>query len=583
MEAAKRAAAKAVSTVASKVANVFGFGAKVEDYPYRMLLIGETGAGKTSFLNLLCNCGMIKMLHREFNLELLQDFHDIKLEHASSHKMESKTSGAKLYSAVLGEMKIGIIDTPGFGDSRGIEQDERNVKSIIDVLREEEYVNCVCLVINGRESRMHATLQYVLSEITAVLPKKIIGNVIVVFTNTANPLNLNFDLQQLRPFFGQTVVDDHTFYIENPYCTLEKAKMKFGQLPKGVIAKGLKKSFEETAEVLDEMSEAIKDFKKVYTHDFISLYEKKQKIEESIVTMLTEIDNQNRIEKAIADAQEEAEAALKKKSLNKNFTVVQTYPTTEVVDTNHHNTLCNAENCTSNCHEHCSLARSLNRETFRSCACMNGGTYCTECGHHYTHHYHMEKRYEKKLRVKHFVDEDMRRRFDEAKTMEDRARIFKETHEFDRKKSVKIRKDLGNKLLELLEEYQKLGMARNYAKVLQNQVEVIKRRLKGAVGPQSHDLQKTQEKLEQKLQVVSTTLQEPFSSNDTSWACNILELDESHKPITEDMVTQAFRRLSRTEHPDKGGDDSYFQRLERAKQILLQKEGDRERHVRYLT
>ena len=126
---ASKTSGKAAAKAASTVANVFGFGAKVEDYPYRMLLIGETGAGKTSFLNLLCNCRMIKMLYREFNLELLQDFHDIKLENASARQMESKTS-----SAVLGEMRMGIIDTPGLGDSRGIEQDERNVKSIIDVL-----------------------------------------------------------------------------------------------------------------------------------------------------------------------------------------------------------------------------------------------------------------------------------------------------------------------------------------------------------------------------------------------------------------------------------------------------------------
>ena len=356
---AGKAAAKAADP--STVANVFGFGAKVEDYPYRMLLIGETGAGKTSFLNLLCNCGMIKMLRREFTLELIQDFHDIKLEHASSHQMESKTSGAKLYSAVLGEMKIGIIDTPGFGDSRGLEQDERNVKSIIDILREEEYVNCVCLVVNGRLSRITVSLQYVLSEITAVLPNKIVGNVIVVFTNTADPLDLNFDLEQLRPFFGQTIVEDHTFYIENSYCILEKAKMKYGQLPTGMIAKSLKKSLEKTAEVLDEMSKGIRDFKKVYTHDFISLNEKRQKIEEGIVTML-EVDEW-------------------KKSL-----------------------------------------------------------------------------------------------------------------------------ELGIKLLELLEEYHKLGVAQNYANILEKQVEVIKCRLYSTVGPESHDLQKTKEKLEQKLQVINTTL-----------------------------------------------------------------------------
>ena len=197
-----KAASKLQVVSINTVATMFGYGdgAKTEDYPYRMLLIGETGSGKTSFLNLLCNCGMIQKLQYSFeesSLSLLRDFNDITLENALSHKMESKTSGAKVYSAVFGDLKMGIIDTPGFGDSRGMKQDKLNTKAIIDVLRDEEYVNCVCLVINGRQTRLSANLQYVLSEITAILPKNVVGNVIVVFTNTADPLDLNFDLDAI--------------------------------------------------------------------------------------------------------------------------------------------------------------------------------------------------------------------------------------------------------------------------------------------------------------------------------------------------------------------------------------------------
>ena len=201
-------ASKAASKVSDTVANMFGFGGAkptAEDYPYRMLIIGETGSGKTSFLNLLCNCGMIQELQYSFaeenSLSLLRNFNDIQLENALSHKMTSKTTGAKIYRAVLGDLKMGIIDTPGFGDSRGMQQDKLNTASIVDVLRDEEYVNCVCLVINGRQARMSANLQYVLSEITAILPKNIVGNVIVVFTNTADPLDLNFDLDGNSRFF----------------------------------------------------------------------------------------------------------------------------------------------------------------------------------------------------------------------------------------------------------------------------------------------------------------------------------------------------------------------------------------------
>ncbi len=95
---------------------------------YKMLLTGETGAGKTSFLNLLCNCGMVQALGCKFDedgLSRFEQFNDIKMENAKSLSMESKTTGAKLYEAELGELKV---DTPGFGDSRGIDQDKKNAK-----------------------------------------------------------------------------------------------------------------------------------------------------------------------------------------------------------------------------------------------------------------------------------------------------------------------------------------------------------------------------------------------------------------------------------------------------------------------
>ena len=499
------------------VVSMFGFGcAKIEDYPYRMLLIGETGSGKTSFLNLLCNCGMIQELQYSFaeenSLSLLRDFNDIQLENALSHKMASKTTGAKIYRAVFGHLKMGIIDTPGFGDSRGMKQDKLNTKSIIDVLQTEEYVNCVCLVINGRQTRMGANLQYVLSEITAFLPKKLVGNVIVVLTNTVNPLDLNFDLDQLQGFFGQAVKDSHTFIVENPYCRLEKAKIQQGQLAISKIAKSFKENFADTAQVLQEMCRVMKEFKRVRTCDFISLYEKKQEVEKGVDNLLVAYDNQQIVEKAINDAQDEVKTALKKKARNTKFTTVQMIKDVKLVPTHWHNTLCAAINCTSNCHYPChDVEKSLDKSVFKHCACMQGGEYCTKCGHHYTYHYHIERRYEETVKSRQFVDESMKQKFDEASTMEERALILKERLETELSSSERKRKELSEKLLQLIEEFQKLGMTQSYTKVVENQVAVIELYLEGTVGLlEIQDLRNTKEVLEKKLKLVKATLNEPF-------------------------------------------------------------------------
>lgn len=215
--------------------------------PFKLLLIGETGSGKTSFLNLICNFDMIMHLGFETSVEQFRGFNDFTLENAESQKMESKTSNAKLYNVNFFDLKVGIIDTPGFGDSRGIEEDRKHVAKIVATVKEVNYVNCVCLVVNGRNSRMTSTLRYVLTEITTILPKAILDNVIVVFTNTGDPLDLNFDVSALTNFFGKEITTH--FCIENPYCKFEKAKIQHQKknLSQQTIARSLKRDLKKQA------------------------------------------------------------------------------------------------------------------------------------------------------------------------------------------------------------------------------------------------------------------------------------------------------------------------------------------------
>ena len=547
---------------------------------YKMLLIGETGSGKTSFLNLICNCGMIQALHVGFGdvdaFSQLRQFNAVELENAVSNQMESKTSGAKLYNVELCGIKMGVVDTPGFGDSRGIEEDKRNVAKIIDALKEEDYLNCVCLIINGRQSRMSATLRYVLTEITAILPKEIVSNVIVVFTNTADGLDLNFDLNALETFFGKEIENSRMFCIENPYCRLDKAKKQTGKLPAEKIVRSLQKSFDETNEVLKEMSTTVKDFHQVHTARFTTLYEKKQEIEAKVLSLLVAYDNQQDIEKKLAQAEAEAVSALHKRQLNKDFHSTQHMERWKVVATDRHYTLCGAAHCHSNCHAPCWLPKSFDKEYFKNCAAMGGSNTCKVCGHSYHLHYHAETRYEKEEYTEELVDYKMKKKFEEAKTMEERATIFKQKLKLKRQASQQERQRLSERLLSTLEEFHKLGINRNYAKLLENQLAVVECRLEGSVGPETQDLRKTKDEVEKKLKLVTATLNQPWSPNaDVSvqrqWACKMLGLPCA-STISCHEVERAYREMARSNHPDKSaGDSEYFKRVQRAKEILLQR------------
>ena len=477
--------------------------------PFKMLLIGETGSGKTSFLNLLWNCGMVQALGGDFGVDKLQQFrqfNDMSLENAESRQMESKTNGVKLYDVQLSELKVGVIDTPGFGDPRGISQDKENVKKIIAALRYEQFISCICLIINGRQARMSATLKYVMSEITAILPKEILNNIIVVFSNTSDPLDLNFDPKELDVFFGKSVTKC-VFFIENPYCRFEKAKQKQGMFPRDMIAKSLLKAFEDTAKVLDEMHDAIKDFGPVHTLRFITLFEKKKEIEASVLHILTAYDNQKGLEKALEEAKKQVDAALKTKDLKKDFKIVQPIEVAKMVTTNLHNTLCGVEGCYSNCHAPCVLDMSFMKAVFKSCKSHGGSDHCKVCGHHYTKHYHAKIMFITETVEKDFINVSMRKEFEDAQTQEERAGIIFSELEKQLEDSKAERDKLSKKLLVTINEFQTLGINRNYVLLIESQLRVIETRLEGTVGPEAADLQKTKEALEKSLKVVRETVQ----------------------------------------------------------------------------
>ena len=568
--------------VKSAASSLRSLGSSKHHHEYKMLLIGETGSGKTSFLNLLCNSAVIQKLGFEQGLKSneLGRFNDIELENAEARKMESKTLGTKLYNVKLGDLNIGIIDTPGFGDSRGMEEDKKHSQTIVDALKAEEYINCICLVINGRMARMTATLRYVLTEVTAILPRVVLNNVIVVSTNTRDLLDCNFDREALKEFFGREIEEERVFFIENPCCRLEKAKEeKTKGKSKEVrlftddkIVQSLKTSFDETASTLTGMCTLIKDFGRVHTHHFTELYETKQEIERKVLKLLTEYDNQTELEKEIAVAGERVRAALRSKQLHADYKSTQTIKRWNQFQTSRHNTLCGAKGCYSNCHTPCHLDKAFDKEVFRKCKSMGRGTECIICGHSYMDHYHDEIEHVLEEEQVEMIDKPTKKLFEEAKSMAERARIFVDSLNEKQKISERTRRTLSDQLVLTIEDFQKLGVNRNYIKVLENQLVLVNHRLEGETGDMAEHLRKMKEKIEKELKVVKAAIDEPFSQHadpevSRDWACKVLDVSPSSNKHT---IEKSYKKLSKVAHPDrKGGDSDHFKRIGRARDIFL--------------
>ena len=468
------------------------------EQPFKMLVVGETGSGKTSFLNLLYNCDKVQQLGCNFDeagIKTFQQFNKSSLENDVTQTMASKTSGTKLYEISFGRIKVGIIDTPGFGDSRGFEQDKKNVETIMDVLKVEHYINCVCLVINGRTPRITVTLRYVLTEITSLMPRQVLDNVVVVFTNSIRRAYVNFDPKLLTSYFGKET--QHMFYIDNPYSLYQKFKNEGRDLK--TIAEDLEEEFDRAAKVLRKMCEKIHDFPVVHTCRFSELYERKKDIESGVLKLLTEYDNQIGFQNALRLAEQKLRAAQQTKDLFKEFErpAISFWSPEK---TSYHNTLCNYKDCRSNCHEHCNLPKSIDKEVFRRCLCMGYDSMCIreKCRHSYTFHYHGYELYTLKEK-KSVVDKEMKEKYDAAESEEKKQQVLlggikKKLVEIEQK-----RKLLSAELFKTISKYQELAVLRNYRQLVENQLAVIDTRIKGTEGDELIHLRDTREKLEKKL------------------------------------------------------------------------------------
>ena len=149
-----------------------------ENKSLSFMVIGETGSGKTTLLNSFVNFLLGVNIEDEYRYKII-------LENTNKSQSNSQTNQVNIYNirSVGGYPPIKIIDTPGFGDTDGIEKDQIIFDLIEKFFRENlNEINSICFVTKSTNNRLTSSQKYILNRILDIFGEDMKENFLFILT-----------------------------------------------------------------------------------------------------------------------------------------------------------------------------------------------------------------------------------------------------------------------------------------------------------------------------------------------------------------------------------------------------------------
>ncbi len=158
-----------------------------------IILMGATGCGKSTLINGMVNYILGVQWNDPYRFKCVRDD-----EKAAKNQALSQTSSVTAYTlrhhdGMAVPYSITIIDTPGYGDTRGLQRDELITINIHQFLTQQETrvneIHAACFVAASGDSRLTATQRYIIDSVLSIFGKDVMPNMrlLVTFADNADP------------------------------------------------------------------------------------------------------------------------------------------------------------------------------------------------------------------------------------------------------------------------------------------------------------------------------------------------------------------------------------------------------------
>jgi hypothetical protein len=206
-----------------------------------ILLLGETGIGKSTFINAFVNYlsfdtfeqaelnKPVVLIPVSFLMTVGDNFEERTVKFGAiddsknedfDHSGQSVTQHCKSYIFHLKDgKKLCIIDTPDFGDTRGLDQDDRNMQNILEYINNLDHLNAICFLLKPNTSRLNIFFRSCITQILDLLGPTICENLAFCFTNArTNFYTLGDTAPLLKQMLQSLSIKDIPFEKENTFC-----------------------------------------------------------------------------------------------------------------------------------------------------------------------------------------------------------------------------------------------------------------------------------------------------------------------------------------------------------------------------
>ena len=327
----------------------------------------------------------------------------------------SSTQFPKSYAFRRGRTLVRIIDTPGIGDTRGIDQDRINFQNImthISNLSEIRFVFGICILLKPNNARLTVMFSFCIKELLTHLHRDACKNIVFCFTNARGTFYKPGDtLPALRELIGNDTGIDLQLRRETIYCIDNESVRFLAALKRGIKfeeeeKKNYSTSWEMSVKETERLIEYISSLPPHKVKNTLSLNDARRLIV-ALSRPLAEITStiQSNIGVVEYRRREILESTEHKKDLTSKLYIPAIDLKTTPLD--YPRTICTAYSCVKHisigsvqqidyvhhCHPHCYLdgvqTNTVNCVALQRCEAMNSQHKCEHCGCSWRVHMHI--------------------------------------------------------------------------------------------------------------------------------------------------------------------------------------------------